>query len=170
MCLVAGRTTICRSPVGSMIASSRLRYSAQAISRTVVLSEGLSIQGYSYLCAAIPAESCSCARYFFLIQKVRGTFARENASRKRQASSSSSSSPLSAAASPGCFDTTPRNILAALRRCGRLRRRWRRRCFFAGEVTNSDGHTGTVHGAIARGWRAAHEILRSSLSAMNANN
>ena len=42
--------------------------------------------------------------------------------------------------------------------------------FFAGEATNSDGPTGTVHGAIARGWRAAHEILRSSLSAMNANN
>jgi len=33
--------------------------------------------------------------------------------------------------------------------------------FFAGEATNSDGHTGTVHGAIATGRRAAHEILRS---------
>ena len=42
--------------------------------------------------------------------------------------------------------------------------------FFAGEATNSDGHTGTVHGAIASGRGAAHEILRSSLSAMDANN
>ena len=31
--------------------------------------------------------------------------------------------------------------------------------FFAGEATNSDGHTGTVHGAIATGRRAAREIL-----------
>jgi len=31
--------------------------------------------------------------------------------------------------------------------------------FFAGEATNSDGHTGTVHGAIATGLRAAREIL-----------
>ena len=42
--------------------------------------------------------------------------------------------------------------------------------FFAGEATNSDRHTGTVHSAIATGRRAAHEILWSSLSAMNANN
>jgi monoamine oxidase len=33
--------------------------------------------------------------------------------------------------------------------------------FFAGEATNSDGHTGTVHGAIATGQRAARELLRS---------
>jgi monoamine oxidase len=33
--------------------------------------------------------------------------------------------------------------------------------FFAGEATNSDGHTGTVHGAIATGRRAARELLRS---------
>jgi monoamine oxidase len=33
--------------------------------------------------------------------------------------------------------------------------------FFAGEATNTDGHTGTVHGAIATGRRVAHEILRS---------
>jgi len=33
--------------------------------------------------------------------------------------------------------------------------------FFAGEATNSDGQTGTVHGAIATGLRAAREILRS---------
>jgi monoamine oxidase len=33
--------------------------------------------------------------------------------------------------------------------------------FFAGEATNSDGHTGTVHGAIATGQRAAREILQS---------
>jgi monoamine oxidase len=31
--------------------------------------------------------------------------------------------------------------------------------FFAGEATNSEGHTGTVHGAIATGRRAAREIL-----------
>ncbi len=31
--------------------------------------------------------------------------------------------------------------------------------FFAGEATNSDGHHGTVHGAIATGARAACEIL-----------
>jgi monoamine oxidase len=31
--------------------------------------------------------------------------------------------------------------------------------FFAGEATNTDGHTGTVHGAIATGRRAAREIL-----------
>jgi monoamine oxidase len=33
--------------------------------------------------------------------------------------------------------------------------------FFAGEATNSDGHNGTVHGAIATGYRAAREVLRS---------
>jgi monoamine oxidase len=33
--------------------------------------------------------------------------------------------------------------------------------FFAGEATNIDGHTGTVHGAIATGRRAARELLRS---------
>ena len=32
--------------------------------------------------------------------------------------------------------------------------------FFAGEATNYEGHNGTVHGAIATGWRAAKEILR----------
>jgi len=31
--------------------------------------------------------------------------------------------------------------------------------FFGGEATNSDGHSGTVHGAIATGYRAADEIL-----------
>jgi monoamine oxidase len=31
--------------------------------------------------------------------------------------------------------------------------------FFAGEATNSDGHHGTVHGAVATGGRAASEIL-----------
>jgi len=30
--------------------------------------------------------------------------------------------------------------------------------FFAGEATNADGHTGTVHGAMATGYRAADEI------------
>jgi monoamine oxidase len=33
--------------------------------------------------------------------------------------------------------------------------------FFAGEATNSDGHHGTVHGAIAAGRRAAIEVLES---------
>jgi len=32
--------------------------------------------------------------------------------------------------------------------------------FFAGEATNADGHTGTVHGAIATGHRVADEIVR----------
>jgi monoamine oxidase len=31
--------------------------------------------------------------------------------------------------------------------------------FFAGEATNSDGHTATVHGAIASGRRAAREVI-----------
>jgi monoamine oxidase len=31
--------------------------------------------------------------------------------------------------------------------------------FFAGEATNTEGHSGTVHGAIATGWRAAGEVL-----------
>ena len=34
--------------------------------------------------------------------------------------------------------------------------------FFAGEATNTDGHHGTVHGAIATGLRAAREILHTS--------
>ncbi len=33
--------------------------------------------------------------------------------------------------------------------------------FFAGEATVSDGHTGTVHGAMATGNRVADEIIRS---------
>jgi monoamine oxidase len=32
--------------------------------------------------------------------------------------------------------------------------------FFAGEAMNSEGHIGTVHGAITTGLRAAQEILR----------
>jgi monoamine oxidase len=32
--------------------------------------------------------------------------------------------------------------------------------FFAGEATNFEGHHGTVHGAIASGYRAAEEILK----------
>jgi monoamine oxidase len=31
--------------------------------------------------------------------------------------------------------------------------------FFAGEATNTEGHHGEVHGAIATGERAAREIL-----------
>jgi monoamine oxidase len=33
--------------------------------------------------------------------------------------------------------------------------------FFAGEATNSEGHHGTVHGAVATGERAAREVLRT---------
>jgi len=33
--------------------------------------------------------------------------------------------------------------------------------FFAGEATNSDGNSGTMHGAIATGYRAAEELLQS---------
>jgi monoamine oxidase len=33
--------------------------------------------------------------------------------------------------------------------------------FFAGEATNSDGHIGTVHGAIATGQRAAAQVIES---------
>jgi monoamine oxidase len=33
--------------------------------------------------------------------------------------------------------------------------------YFAGEATNSDGYTGTVHGAIATGLHAAKELLQS---------
>jgi monoamine oxidase len=33
--------------------------------------------------------------------------------------------------------------------------------FFAGEATDTDGATGTVHGAIARGRRAARQVMRA---------
>jgi monoamine oxidase len=33
--------------------------------------------------------------------------------------------------------------------------------FFAGEATDTTGHNGTVHGAIASGHRAANQILRT---------
>jgi monoamine oxidase len=33
--------------------------------------------------------------------------------------------------------------------------------YFAGEATNCDGYSGTVHGAIATGYRAAEELLKS---------
>ncbi|HEY2170639.1 MAG TPA: NAD(P)/FAD-dependent oxidoreductase [Candidatus Angelobacter sp.] len=33
--------------------------------------------------------------------------------------------------------------------------------YFAGEATNGDGYNGTVHGAMATGYRAAEELLRS---------
>lgn len=36
--------------------------------------------------------------------------------------------------------------------------------FFAGEATNTDGHSGTVHGAIATGRRAVEEILKGRVS------
>jgi len=31
--------------------------------------------------------------------------------------------------------------------------------FFAGEATNAQGHSGTVHGALATGIRAAREVI-----------
>jgi len=34
--------------------------------------------------------------------------------------------------------------------------------FFAGEATNTEGHSGTVHGAIASGIRAAKEIIETA--------
>jgi len=34
--------------------------------------------------------------------------------------------------------------------------------FFAGEATDTAGHSGTVHGAMGTGWRAAAEVLRSA--------
>jgi monoamine oxidase len=37
--------------------------------------------------------------------------------------------------------------------------------FFAGEATDTSGHNGTVHGAIASGQRAAREILKSKVEA-----
>jgi monoamine oxidase len=37
--------------------------------------------------------------------------------------------------------------------------------FFAGEATDTSGHNGTVHGAIASGQRAAREILKSEKAA-----
>ncbi len=37
--------------------------------------------------------------------------------------------------------------------------------FFAGEATNTDGHTGTVHGALATGKRAAEEVIAHLASA-----
>jgi monoamine oxidase len=33
--------------------------------------------------------------------------------------------------------------------------------FFAGEATDTSGNNGTVHGAIASGYRAAQEIIRA---------
>lgn len=38
--------------------------------------------------------------------------------------------------------------------------------FFAGEATDTSGHNGTVHGAIASGYRAAAEILKSQSLAL----
>lgn len=43
----------------------------------------------------------------------------------------------------------------------KLGRPVRRTLFFAGEASDSDGRTGTVHGAIASGRRAAKQILRA---------
>jgi len=32
--------------------------------------------------------------------------------------------------------------------------------FFVGKATNAEGHTGTVHGALATGYRAAAEVAQ----------
>lgn len=40
--------------------------------------------------------------------------------------------------------------------------------FFAGEATDTDGATGTVHGAIASGRRAARQVLRATTSSRRA--
>jgi monoamine oxidase len=61
--------------------------------------------------------------------------------------------------SRGAYSYVPVNGLAAQRKlaepvAGTL--------FFAGEATNTEGHLGTVHGAIATGYRAAREILGES--------
>ncbi len=45
---------------------------------------------------------------------------------------------------------------------GILGRPVERTLFFAGEATDISGHTGTVHGAIASGKRAAQEIMRAA--------
>jgi monoamine oxidase len=42
----------------------------------------------------------------------------------------------------------------------KLARPVRRTLFFAGEASDSEGRTGTVHGAIASGRRAAAQLLR----------
>lgn len=42
--------------------------------------------------------------------------------------------------------------------------------FFAGEATDTSGHNGTVHGAIASGQRAAREILESRVDAQVTQN
>jgi monoamine oxidase len=44
---------------------------------------------------------------------------------------------------------------------GDLARPLQRTLFFAGEATDSEGATGTVHGAIATGTRAAQQVLRA---------
>jgi monoamine oxidase len=43
----------------------------------------------------------------------------------------------------------------------KLARPLRRTLFFAGEASDPDGRTGTVHGAIATGHRAAKQVLRA---------
>jgi monoamine oxidase len=42
----------------------------------------------------------------------------------------------------------------------KLARPLKRTLFFAGEASDSEGRTGTVHGAIATGRRAAGQVLR----------
>jgi monoamine oxidase len=58
--------------------------------------------------------------------------------------------------SRGAYSYVPVGALAAQ---GELGRAEADTLFFAGEATNTDGHSGTVHGAIASGLRAAHEIM-----------
>jgi monoamine oxidase len=61
----------------------------------------------------------------------------------------------------GAYSYVPVNASAARRS---LARPVKDTLFFAGEATNTEGHGGTVHGAIATGRRAAKQILRATRS------
>jgi len=58
--------------------------------------------------------------------------------------------------SRGAYSYVPVGALAAQKELGRAEADT---LFFAGEATNTEGHSGTVHGAIASGVRAANEIM-----------
>jgi monoamine oxidase len=61
--------------------------------------------------------------------------------------------------SQGAYSYVPVGALAAQ---NELARAESDTLFFAGEATNTEGHSGTVHGAIASGIRAANEIINTS--------
>jgi monoamine oxidase len=60
--------------------------------------------------------------------------------------------------SRGAYSYVPVGALAAQNELGRTEADT---LFFAGEATNTEGHSGTVHGAIASGIRAANEIINT---------